>query len=473
MKLAQFKHWPAVLFFLVALFIFVFVSNHTYNPNGRGMQFTHPMAFSGDEPHYVVMIYSMLSDGDLVLGNNYQSVRTGGIDAGYRFRGAQNLDHHTLIKDLRTGEVQIWENVFDVRGPVRCTPGDLSCVGFRRISAQFPDYTPVSPDYVELPKHPLPYPVLLALVLKVFRIQLRHIEAGAIYLQVLLSWLAGIITYVWALKMGLSSTSALGVVSLLFFASPWLMYSHELLPATFMGLLLVIALWAFMKKRMAVAAACVAIAAMQSEAFVLIFLAWWLLLYFSNEKRSAWRFAASGSISVALVSLINHILLGRVTLRGMNFSFDPRIWRTFAERETGLWLFIPWTIPALCFLVLPFLSGDRAHDRLLKAMAGGIFPVAAVYMILPYTGGYCYGPRYWVPYVPWLALAFILGMKTYSGTRSIVVRPLLMMLVGLSVAIGLSASVLPPPMVWQRPPVRPLGVFWQSFDGHVPIKESQ
>ena len=41
-----------------------------------------PRVFSGDEPHYLVMLNSLLRDGDLDLANNYQAVAAGGDDDG-------------------------------------------------------------------------------------------------------------------------------------------------------------------------------------------------------------------------------------------------------------------------------------------------------------------------------------------------------------------------------------------------------
>ena len=52
-----------------------------------------PGVLSGDEPHYLVLINSVISDGDFDLANNYQDVHRGGLQAGRKFAGAP-LDHH-------------------------------------------------------------------------------------------------------------------------------------------------------------------------------------------------------------------------------------------------------------------------------------------------------------------------------------------------------------------------------------------
>ena len=57
------------------------------------ISFTKPMIHSGDEPHYLVLINSVVEDRDLDVKNNYASVHQGGNDAGRKFAAAP-LDHH-------------------------------------------------------------------------------------------------------------------------------------------------------------------------------------------------------------------------------------------------------------------------------------------------------------------------------------------------------------------------------------------
>jgi hypothetical protein len=459
-----FKHWAAILFFAASLVVLYFLSNHFYDPCARRFEPIEPAIWSGDEPHYLITISSILRDGDLSLGNNYESVRLGGADAGRSVKGI-NLDHHTLIRDTRTGQGLLWTQIFAPGTPVECAPGDVSCVGYQRVSEQFPDYTPTSLQYRELPQHPVPFAALLAMLLKISGPGINQVESRALYLQVFLSWLAGVITYLCALKVSLGSKSCLGVVSLVYFASPWPVYSHELYPATFMGLLLIVALWAFVCRRFILAAVFLAIACMQSEAFIPIFPAWVVLLYLSGERKAAWIFSAAGVVSLLGASLFSYALLGKVTLRHMWFTLTLAPWRTLFEPESGLLFFVPWSAVALCFLILSFSYRRNSASQVLRVIAAGIFPVAAVYMILPNTGGFSYGPRYWVPYMPWLALAFVLGIKNYPRARSILVTPILIILVGLSIVITVSAAILKPSATpfLSEPPWFASTVLWHNF----------
>ena len=52
-----------------------------------------PITTWGDPPHYLVMVNSLIEDGDLDLRNNYDQARDGDWDVGTRFRGV-DLDRH-------------------------------------------------------------------------------------------------------------------------------------------------------------------------------------------------------------------------------------------------------------------------------------------------------------------------------------------------------------------------------------------
>ncbi len=53
-----------------------------------------PMIFTGDSPHYLLIVNSIIQDGDVDLANNYRDAASGDWQAGARFRGVA-LDHHT------------------------------------------------------------------------------------------------------------------------------------------------------------------------------------------------------------------------------------------------------------------------------------------------------------------------------------------------------------------------------------------
>ncbi len=71
------------------------------------LSFTWPMIHSGDEPHNLVLINSVLNDGDFDLKNNYANSHSGGSQAGRKF-GGWVLDHHVAWY-LQDRYVRWWE----------------------------------------------------------------------------------------------------------------------------------------------------------------------------------------------------------------------------------------------------------------------------------------------------------------------------------------------------------------------------
>ncbi|MEE8587529.1 MAG: hypothetical protein V3T83_22045 [Acidobacteriota bacterium] len=62
-----------------------------------------PRVLSGDSPHYLAGVTSLVEDGDFDLANNYRRAEQGGFDLGTRFRG-RSVDRHTDL-DQRGREI--------------------------------------------------------------------------------------------------------------------------------------------------------------------------------------------------------------------------------------------------------------------------------------------------------------------------------------------------------------------------------
>jgi hypothetical protein len=65
--------------------------------------------YSGDEPHYLIQIKSLVRDHDLDISNNYEWAGVGADDAGKGFRGEQ-LERHTAAQ--ANGRTVIWSDYF-------------------------------------------------------------------------------------------------------------------------------------------------------------------------------------------------------------------------------------------------------------------------------------------------------------------------------------------------------------------------
>jgi hypothetical protein len=70
-----------------------------------------PGVLAGDEPHYLVLINSLISDGDVDLANNYRDAHRGGLQAGRNWSG-QALDHH--VTWYQDGHLVKWWQAYEM-----------------------------------------------------------------------------------------------------------------------------------------------------------------------------------------------------------------------------------------------------------------------------------------------------------------------------------------------------------------------
>lgn len=107
---------------------------------GHGFYLITPHAVGGDEPHYLIMVNSLLVKRDLQLKRAYDDVEGGGPEAGVMSRGIE-LDHHTIIVNRHTGHRAMDMPWYEAS----------------------PEFAGSSSDTYEVPVHPAGFPLLMAL----------------------------------------------------------------------------------------------------------------------------------------------------------------------------------------------------------------------------------------------------------------------------------------------------------------------
>ena len=410
---------------LPLVLVFAFVARHD------GLTPTPPGVVSGDEPHYLMVVSSLLYDRDLQLQDDYRRVLAGGPQAGLDYRGNE-LDHHTILVDVRTGEHDLWQRVYDWSVHVPCTQ---PCVPFRKL---LPRLGP-GPDVIEVPAHPPAWPALLALMVAPLRPGPEALERVAANAVALLAWLALVATALAGRRAGFSQGEALGAALLAGIASPWLAYTRSYFAEVPIGLALSLALWALLSRRPVLAGLAVVAAAALKPPFGLIGPVWAADLWLHGRRKEALRLGTvvlgGGAAIVAFNLWLAHtpVVFGSAPF-GFGGAGLGGIGVMLFDNAHGLLNFAPWAVLALWVAARPGVDRSAGGPDATSAagpwtrspsrpdwvrwVSLGAAPYLAIVAVNKSPeGGYCYGPRYWIPLIPWLAL---LAMQA-RGARKLLV----------------------------------------------------
>lgn len=407
------------------------VTEIDYTP-GNGFQIVPRQAYSGDGPHYLIIINSLLSGHTLEVQGAYDRAAQGGLEAGAHARH-QLPDHHTILVNRRTGDHALW--MYSIAGVVIRNPKPE----FRR-----------GPDVYEVPAHPIAFPALLAAVIAPFHPSLDQVEPEVGMVLVLIGWAGVLATYLLARRGGLSQGYALLAAGTLLLASPWLSYCRDYFSETTIGLCLVLAIWSWSDDRPAIGALFAAGAAIIKPSFAVVGAGFLIEAVRERRLRDALKMAVVLGICALAVGAFNYWLAGTPLISGSEAWYlagdlEP-LHDTLLDPAHGVLVFAPWVIFGVFAIAFAFDCFD-ADSAMLRRMA---WPLILYLFVLAITGfgpGYCYGPRYWVPFLPWLAVATVQALRT-GGTRGRVACALLILL-GMAIAIP---AVVQLPSMYSMPP---------------------
>ena len=114
-----------------------------------------PLVTSGDEPHYLVMVHSLVNDHDLDLSNNYDRARQGSVEIGAGRIGAA-IDHQVSWFGA-DGRRRSWESVY-----AYARDADGKTVPPPRLPERKPDAPNEFEGKPQYSQHPPGLPLLLA-----------------------------------------------------------------------------------------------------------------------------------------------------------------------------------------------------------------------------------------------------------------------------------------------------------------------
>jgi hypothetical protein len=422
--------WPSARVALFFSFVFVLiwlVTRLEFIP-GIGFLAVAPGAVRGDEPHYLIMINRLLFHHDFQLQDEYESVARGALDAGARFQGVQ-LDHHTEVVNRRTGHYAygIGDGIVWHRNPA-------------------PEFAP-SPDVYESPAHPVAFPALMALAIAPFHPAITDVETDVGFVLALISFLGPLITYCVARRIGMERGPAILAALLLVAASPWLAYSRAYYRESTIGVSLILALWALMEDRPLLAALATAGVAILRPPLGLVGACFIFDQVREGRRRDAIKMALVLGLFALLFLAFHYWLHKTVTHLGLgSLSKINKPYDTFFDPAHGIFTFAPWTLFAFVAVVRS-LGSFSPDSRLLRYIAVPLALYAVALTACGFGPGDCYGPRYWVPFLPWLAIATMLAMRTAGRPARIACA----LLVLVSVAIAVPGALCYPQLFGQSP----------------------
>ncbi len=391
---------------------------------GHGFFLVEPHAEAGDEPHYLVMINSLLLTRSLHLQAAYDDVERGGFEAGVLARGTR-LDRHTIVVNRRTGH--------RATGMVAGPNG-----GWWHRDPRS-EFSP-SPAVYGISVHPPGFPMLMALAVAPMRPRAAEVEPDVGFILMLFAWLGVVATYFVGRQVGMDRRWAMLAAAILFVASPWLPYARTYFAESTIGLALILGLWALMSELPILATLAAAAGAIMKPPFAIVAGG-----FFIEEVRERhWKDAVKIGAMLALA-------LPVLTILARNFWLYRRVLpmsqfvKTLVDPDEGLLLYAPWTIFGFLACGYAFCSPSK-EARLARTMALPLFLYLLAVSSVGFGAGYCYGPRYWVAFMPWLALGTVEAMRR-MGRYS---RALCMVLIVCGVAMAIPGA-LRYPQLFNRP----------------------
>jgi len=407
----------ALVFLSLALLVGTWCLTHVELLPREGLTMVSPGAVGGDEPSYLMVVDSILFDHDLELQDDYERVRRGGLDAGRRFAD-RALDHDTIVVNRSTGAHALWPSAYSARRPGSAEERD--CLACRAIA---PDFQP-GPDLYEVSAHPIAYPLFLAAVIAPTRPSLDEVERRVGLVMVLLSWLGACGTYLLARRVGCSRGPSLLATAILVLASPWLAYARSYYSEPLIGVSLVFAALALRSGRPGLAATGAAAAAMIKPPFAMIGLGWVLERVSQRDWRSAGRMLIV-LVPCALATLAFNWWLARtpVIFGGdeVGLSRDFRfLYLTLFQPSHGLFVFAPWTVFAFAAGIEALRPASRNRSGFQRQVAVPALMFLALLGLTAAGPAYSYGPRYWIPFLPWFAVSSVEALRDTRATPRIV-----------------------------------------------------
>lgn len=364
----------------------------------RHLKFRWPDVFSGDEPHYLVAVNSVVRDGDLDLANNYDSVHRGSCQAGCSLR-KNPLGHHVIwYEDGRRIE---WSEIFWVD-----QDRWLESISGVPVPAKLGEAT--APSSTEYSWHPPGHALLLAPLLWPVRGSAVWLERAAVLTSGLAIVGAFLLFRTFLADTVLTPSQATLVAALVFLGTPIWHYGRTLFMEPYLTLCGVGAYALQLRyRRFLLAGILIAVGITMKPLIATLLLPLSLSALVDRRVRPLFELVLPSGIAVAFLLGFNHVAFGSP----WNFAQPFAIARPL-QGTVGLWLDpTHGLLPTAPILLLALVGWPQALRESRQVAWPSLVGFVAYFVVVAswhgWQGGFAYGPRLLVPVLPFLGVGLV------------------------------------------------------------------
>jgi hypothetical protein len=366
--------------------------------NGKRINIDLPSVYNGDEPHYLLMMSSIVNDGDLDLKNNYLAVHEGSAQAGKRFAGTP-FEHQTFwyVNDKYFGWWDAYEDQWGPGDSGRLKPRTKDTV-VAKVTARLPEYG----------AHPPGLALFLAPALYPFKNSMLF-EPMAIFYAALIMVAALFFCRYLLCAYTTDSRRRTMCAAIIFLGSPLWFYARTLYSEGTMTFLAVAAYALFISgKKALVPGLLIGLGVLFKPVFGILAVPLFFTMARNKEMGKLVRFSAAVFTGIAILFLLNYRMSGSFLKATQLYIMGNPLsgaWGLFSNTTHGILLLCPAFLIALTL----WPSFIRKHGYKAWIPAWGFllyFIVMATFA--NWRGGDSYGPRLIVPVLPFLLLPLLL-----------------------------------------------------------------
>ncbi len=361
------------------------------DPETHRFKLALPSVTSGDEPHYLILLNSVINDGDLDLRNNYESSHAGSDQAGRR-HSRRPLDHHSVF--YVGGKKHKWSDLyFRSTDKWRWNERNVLVPGRQSSDVDLGD----APEYSA---HPPGLAFLLAPFVIAFR-GTAWVEPIALLCSGMATVLAMFLFNVFLKSLGTSNLHANIATMLAFLGTPAWHYGRSLFTEPYLLLFGVAACYfAIAKSRYFLAGVFIGIGLLLKGPILLLMipLAIYGLVHAGVLRTSLLLLPAGLAIGVQL--LVNRSMSGESSQMAMPFTSGSILAGSvglLCSPYKGVIFFAPVVLLSLATFRL-----SAVNSKELPVYVGFCFYFLVIALWPEWHGGHCFGPRLIVPALPLL-----------------------------------------------------------------------